>query len=77
MNIYFTLPSEVIEKTGKDLAGIKDDISSMRLPNDSKIILQKVKDKLIERFKIFEDEINKRSLIQLANSVTDQPQIKI
>ena len=59
MNIYFTLPVKTIRAIGKDLAGIKKDIDTIRQPPEVKKILHLVKDKIIERFKIFEEEINK------------------
>lgn len=57
MNIYFTIPAETIKNVGKDLEGIKDDIDAVRLPPESKAILNMVKDWATKRFKIFEDEI--------------------
>lgn len=58
MNILFTLPSYLIEVIGKDLEGIKSDIESIRLPENAKVILRTVKAQIINRFKIFEEEIN-------------------
>ncbi len=59
MNIYFTLPVNTIRAIGKDLAGIKKDIDTVRQSPEVKKILHLVKDKIIERFKIFDEEISK------------------
>lgn len=57
MNVYLKLPYYLIKIIGGDLSGIINDIDSLRLPPDAKIILHKMKDLIIERFNVFKGEI--------------------
>ena len=62
MNIKFTLPTYLVEIIGQDLAGLKSDIDTVRLPPAAKEILHGVKNFIIQRLKIMEEEIAKEEL---------------
>lgn len=62
MNIYFQLPLDIVKIYGEDLGGIKSNIEEVRLPEKSKNIIRKLKDSILERFKILEEEINKEEI---------------
>ncbi len=58
MNIFFQLPLESVKTVGNDLGGIKSDIEEVRLPETAKNIIRKLKQLVIQRLEILDEEIS-------------------